>query len=66
MVESMMMLNATQLKDELKKRGQLCAGKKSDLQDHLKEAILDNVPDSSGNEPPRPECMAGLDIMARW
>ncbi len=66
MVESMMRLNVTHLKDELKKRGQLYVGRKSDLQDHLKEAILNNVPVSSGNEPPHQECMAGLDITARW
>ncbi len=65
-VESVMRLNVTQLKDELKKRGRLCVGRKSDLQDCLKEAILNNVPVSSGNEPPCQECMAGLDITARW
>ncbi len=65
-VESVMRLNVAQLKDELKKRGQLCVGKKSDLQDWLKEAILNNVPVSSGNEPPCQECMARLDIKARW
>ncbi len=66
MVESVIRLNITQLKDELKKRGQLCAGRKSDLRDHLKEAILNNVPVSSGNEPTCQECMAGLDITVRW
>ncbi len=60
------MLNITQLKDELKNRGRSCAGGKSDLQDFLKDAIRNNVPVLSGNEPRRPECMAGLDIMARW
>ncbi len=60
------MLNANQLKDELKKRGRLCLGRKGDLQDHLKDAIFNNVPVSSGNEPPCTECMAGLDVMARW
>jgi hypothetical protein len=49
MVESVMRLNVTQLKDELRKRGRLCAGRKSDLQDHLKEVILNNIPVSSGN-----------------
>jgi hypothetical protein len=65
-VESVMRLNVTQLKDELKKRGQSCVGRKSDLQECLKEAILNNVPVSSGNELPCQECMAGLDITARW
>ncbi len=65
-VESVMTLNVTQLKDELKNRGQLCARRKNDLQDHLKEAILNNIPVFSGNEPPCQECTAGLDIMARW
>ncbi len=64
MVESMMKLNITQLKDKLKKRGQLCAGKKSELLDCLKEAILNNIPVLSVNEPHRPEYMAGLDVMA--
>jgi hypothetical protein len=40
MVESVMRLNVTQLKDELRKRGRSCVGRKSDLQDHLKETIL--------------------------
>jgi hypothetical protein len=61
-----MRLNVTQLKDELKMRGRLYVGRKSDLQDCLKEAILNNVPVSSENEPPCQECMAGLDITARW
>ncbi len=52
-----------QLKDELKKRGQSCVGRKSDLQDCLKEVILNKFPVSFGNEP---QCMAGLDILARW
>jgi hypothetical protein len=64
---TVMRLNVAQLKDELRKRGRLCAGRKSDLQDCLKEAILNNIPVSSGNEPPCQECMAGLlDITARW
>jgi hypothetical protein len=46
-VESVMRLNVTQLKDELKKRGRSCVGRKSDLQDRLKEVILNNVPVSS-------------------
>jgi hypothetical protein len=32
----------------------------------MKEAILNDVPVSSANVPPCAECMAGLDVMARW
>ena len=39
---------------------------KSELQDCLKEAILLNVPVSLGNEEPRRECMAGLNVTVRW
>ncbi len=36
------------------------------MQDCLKEAILLNVPVSSGNEEPHRECMVGLNVTARW
>jgi hypothetical protein len=43
----------------------MCGGE-NDLQDCLKEAILNNVPVMPGNEPRRPECKAGLDVAAMW
>jgi hypothetical protein len=57
-----MRLLVTQLKEELRKRGRGTQGRKSDLQDCLKEAILLNVPVALGNEARRHNCMAGLDV----
>jgi hypothetical protein len=54
------------LKEELRKRGQSYAGKKGELQERLKTAVVNNVPVASGNLLCRHESMGGLDIMARW
>jgi hypothetical protein len=62
-----MHLTVAQLRDELKKRGRGSQGKKSELQDRLKEAILLNVPVALGEDAfRRHDCMAGLDMMAKW
>ncbi len=63
---NVMRLLVTQLKEELRKRGYGTQGRKSDLQDCLKEAILLNVPVASGNEASRHDCMGGLDVTAKW
>ncbi len=54
------------LKEELKKRGRAITGKKSELQDCLKEAVQLNVPVAGPSEEPHHESMAGLDMTARW
>jgi hypothetical protein len=64
-----MKLSVAQLKAELKKRGRVTGGNKSVLQVRLKEAIDLNVPvseEAGGDEAPRPDFMAGLDVTARW
>jgi hypothetical protein len=62
-----MCLLVAQLRDELKKRGRGSQGKKSKLQDRLKEAILLNVLVASGEDASwRHDCMAGLDMTAKW
>jgi hypothetical protein len=38
------------LKEELRKRGRSMLGKKGELQERLREAILLNVPVATGNE----------------
>ncbi len=65
-VESVMKLTVKDLKDELKKRGRAITGKKSDLQDRLKEAVRLNVPVAGPSEEPHHKSMAGLDMSARW
>ena len=59
-------LNVNRLKEELRKRGRSFAGKKGELQDRLKEAVVNNVPVALGNELRRHESMGGLDVTARW
>ncbi len=61
-----MRLLVTQLKEELRKRGHGTQGRKSNLQDRLKEEILLNVPVALGNEAHRHDWMAGLDVTAKW
>jgi hypothetical protein len=63
---NVMRLLVTQLKEELRKRGCGTQGRKRDLQDCLKEAILLNVPVALGNEACHHDCMAGLDVTAKW
>jgi hypothetical protein len=59
-------LHVNRLKEELRKRGRSFAGKKGELQDRLKEAVVNNVPVALGNELRRHESMGGLDVTARW
>ncbi len=54
------------MKEELRKRGRGTQGRKSNLQDCLKEAILLNMPVALGNEAHHHNCMAELDVMAKW
>ncbi len=61
-----MKLGVKKLKEELKKRGRAIMGKKSELQDCLKEAVRLNVPVAGPSEDPHHESMAGLDMTARW
>jgi hypothetical protein len=61
-----MCLSVTQLKEELRKRGRGTQGRKSNLQDCLKEGILLNVPVALGNEVCCQDCMVGLDVTAKW
>ena len=63
---NVMRLTVTQLKEELRKRGRGTQGSKSNLQDCLKEAILLNMPVALGNEACRHDCMARLDVTAKW
>ena len=65
-VEMMMSLKATELKEELRKRGRPILGKKADLQARLREVILQNVPVAVGNEARRHDSMTGLDVTAEW
>ena len=65
-VESVMKLGVKELKEELKKRGRAISGKKSELQDRLKEAVRLSVPVAGPSEEPRHESMGGLDMTARW
>jgi hypothetical protein len=65
-IETMMALKMKELKEELRKRGRSIFGKKGELQERLKEAILLNVPVATGNEARRHESMSGLDVTARW
>ena len=51
------------LKDELKKRGHAMSGKKTELQNCLKEAFLLDVLVALGNEDPHCKCIVGLDVM---
>jgi len=53
-----MTLNVNKLKEELRKRGRSRAAKKGDLQDCLKEAILNNVQVALGN---KPRCLEAVD-----
>ena len=62
---NVMCLLVTQLKEKLRKRGRGTQGRKSDLQDCLKEVILLNMPVASGNEARRHNCMVGLDVTAK-
>jgi hypothetical protein len=62
----MMSLKATELKEELRKRGRPILGKKADLQARLREVILQNVPVAVGNEARRHDFMTGLDVTAEW
>jgi hypothetical protein len=55
----------TQLKEELRKRGCGAQGKKSNLQDCLKEVVLLNVLVALGNEARCHDCMVGLDVTAK-
>jgi hypothetical protein len=59
-------LNVNRLKEELRKRGRSFAGKKGELQDRLKEAVVNNVPVALGNELRRHKSMGGLDAAVRW
>ncbi len=62
-------LMVVQLRVELKKRGHSTFGNKGAMQEHLKEAIVMNVPVSelAGNEEGHcDDCMMGVDVMARW
>ncbi len=61
-----MCLLVTQLKEKLRKRGRGTQKRKSNLQDCLKEVILLNMPVVLGNEACHHNCMAGLDVMAKW
>jgi hypothetical protein len=61
----MMALKTKELKEELRKRGRSMLGKKGELQERLREAILLNVPVATGNEARRHESMSGLDMTAR-
>jgi len=65
-IETMMALKMKELKEELRKRGRSMLGKKGELQERLREAILLNVPVATGNEARRHESMSGLDVTARW
>ncbi len=65
-IERMMSLKIKELKEELRKRGWSMLGKKGELQDRLREAILLNVPVASGNEACCHESMSGLDVTAQW
>jgi hypothetical protein len=65
MIEMMMVLKMKELKEELRKRGRLMLGKKGELQEQLREAILLNVPVATGNEARCHESMLGLDVMAQ-
>jgi hypothetical protein len=65
-VELVIKLTVKELKDELKKWGWAIMGKKSELQDHLKEAVRLNVPVAGPLEELHHDSMAGLDMMARW
>jgi len=59
-------LNVNRSKEELRKSGRSFAGKKGELQERLKEAVVNNVSVALGNEPRRHESMGGLDVTARW
>jgi hypothetical protein len=61
-----MRLTVAQLRDELKRRGRGIQGKKGKLQNHLKEGILLNVLVALGDAARRHDCMAGLDMTAKW
>jgi hypothetical protein len=65
-VMMVMGLNVNKLREELRKRGWLFVGKKGELQERLKEVVINNVPVASGKKPRRHECMGGLDVTARW
>jgi len=65
-VESVMKLGVKELKEELKKRGRAISGKKSELQDCLKEAVWLHVPVAGPSEEPQHESMGGLDMTTRW
>ncbi len=65
-MEMVMGLNVNRLKEELRKRGRSFAGKKGELQERLKEVVINNVPVALGNEPRCHKSMAGLDVTARW
>jgi hypothetical protein len=57
-----MLLNVAQLKDELKRRGRAIAGKKGELQAHLKQVIELNVLVASGGG----ESVRRHELMAGW
>jgi hypothetical protein len=68
MVEAVSSLNVAKLKDQLKRRGRSIVGKKGELQDRLREAILLNVPVASegGDVVCRHESTAGMDVTVYW